>query len=78
MAETAAMLPRHEINAIAFDPTGANAIQTLVESAASMIRVDDEFWTSPEKSSELLTELENAVAILKRRCDHICEKELAY
>jgi hypothetical protein len=82
MAETAAMLPRNEINFIAFDPTGANAVQTLIESAAGMLRTDDGYWTDSEKVSELLTELENAVAILRKRCDHLCdhlcERDYAY
>jgi len=77
MAETAALLPRYEINAIAFDPTGGAAVQTLVQSAAGMLRVDDGFWACKESVSEILIELENAVAILKRRCDYICERDMA-
>jgi len=78
MAETAAALPRSEVVFIAYDPTGGNAVQTLVESAAGMIRADDEFWTVPSKLCEVLTELQNAVAILEKRCDLICERELAF
>jgi len=78
MPETATMLSRNEINAIAFDPTGGNAVQTLIESAAGMLRLDDEFWTQSEKCGELLVELENAVAILQKRCDYLCEREYAY
>ena len=78
MAETTTMLPRHRINSIASDPTGGSAVQTLLESAAGMLRYDYDHWQKSELVSELLTEVENAVAILRKRCDHLCEREYAY
>lgn len=78
MAETTAPLPRHEVNAIVFDPLGGIAVQTLLDSAASMLRTNNDHWQTPEMVSELLTEVENAVVILRRRCDHLCERNFAY
>jgi hypothetical protein len=78
MAETTALLPRTEVNAIAFDPSGIIAVQTLLDSAASMLRNNDDHWQNSEMVSELLTEVENAVVILRRRCDHLCERDFAY
>ena len=77
MAETKTALPRHEINNLAYDPTAITAVQTLLESAAGMLRTNDKHWNKAAKVSELLTEVENAAAILRRRCDYLCEREIA-
>lgn len=75
MVEQAAKLPRNEIAFIAFDRQGSVAVKTLVDTASGMMRFDDSFWTKSESTSQVLTELENAVEILRHRCDLLVERE---